>query len=198
MQANAVISADRRYVRITTIPFFSAIRGVVQYNLQTGVTSQGQSDAAFANLDLQLNNAVPGGAAGPGAGGGAGGGGAGGGGGGSTPTETITVRETEQPRLDVNTQAVVTRTAPTLDSLWRVRLEIRPQDPLEFPDSGDPNKKIYEVEIQPFSTVAVFRIRGLASFQTATIFAETVEGPQQQLTSQTTVFIIGTNPPDPP
>ena len=34
MSANAVISADRRYVRITAFPFFSLIKGVVQYNLQ--------------------------------------------------------------------------------------------------------------------------------------------------------------------
>ena len=55
MQANAVISADRRYVRITTLPFFSTIKGVVQYNLQQGVTDQGQSDEAFQNLDINID-----------------------------------------------------------------------------------------------------------------------------------------------
>jgi hypothetical protein len=56
MQANAVVSADRRYVRITCIPFFSHIKGVVQYNIQTGVTEQGQTDAAFADLDIGIND----------------------------------------------------------------------------------------------------------------------------------------------
>ena len=55
MQANAVISADRRYVRITTRPFFSTIKGVVQYNLQSGVTDQGESDQAFQNLDINID-----------------------------------------------------------------------------------------------------------------------------------------------
>ena len=53
--ANAVISADRRYVRITTLPFFSTIKGVVQYNLQTGVTDQAESDTAFQNLDINID-----------------------------------------------------------------------------------------------------------------------------------------------
>ena len=56
MQANAVVSADRRYVRITCIPFFSNIKGVVQYNIQTGVTEQGQTDQAFADLDIGIDN----------------------------------------------------------------------------------------------------------------------------------------------
>ncbi len=56
MQANAVVSADRRYVRITCIPFFSHIKGVVQYNIQTGVTEQGQTDTAFADLDIGIDN----------------------------------------------------------------------------------------------------------------------------------------------
>ncbi len=50
MQANAVVSADRRYVRITCVPFFSHIKGVVQYNIQTGVTDQAETDAAFGGL----------------------------------------------------------------------------------------------------------------------------------------------------
>ena len=50
MKANAVISADRRYVRITALPFFSTIKGVVQYNMQTGVTDQAQSDQAFQDV----------------------------------------------------------------------------------------------------------------------------------------------------
>ena len=55
MQANAVISADRRYVRITALPFFASVKGVVQYNLQSGVTDQGQSDEAFQNLDINID-----------------------------------------------------------------------------------------------------------------------------------------------
>ena len=76
MQANAVISADRRYVRITTLPFFSTIKGVVQYNLQSGVTDQGESDEAFQNLDINIDQ--DGGQNGGADGGGGGGGNAGG------------------------------------------------------------------------------------------------------------------------
>jgi len=54
MEANAVVSADRRYVRITAVPFFSSVKRVVQYNLQTGVTDQTESDQAFANADLNI------------------------------------------------------------------------------------------------------------------------------------------------
>ena len=56
MQANAVVSADRRYVRITCVPFFSHIKGVVQYNIQTGVTAQGETDQAFADLGIGIEN----------------------------------------------------------------------------------------------------------------------------------------------
>jgi hypothetical protein len=55
MKANAVISADRRYVRITALPFFSTIKGVVQYNMQSGVTDQAESDEAFQNLDINID-----------------------------------------------------------------------------------------------------------------------------------------------
>jgi len=55
MKANAVISADRRYVRITALPFFSSIKGVVQYNMQSGVTDQAESDTAFQNLDINID-----------------------------------------------------------------------------------------------------------------------------------------------
>ena len=64
MQANAVVSADRRYVRITSVPFFSLIKGVVQYNIQTGVTDQGQTDQAFEDLDLDVPAPDGGGAGG--------------------------------------------------------------------------------------------------------------------------------------
>ncbi len=64
MQANAVVSADRRYVRITSIPFFSLIKGVVQYNIQNGVTDQGQTDQAFGDLDLDVATGAGGGAGG--------------------------------------------------------------------------------------------------------------------------------------
>jgi len=36
MTANAVVSADRRYVRITPTPFFSDIREVVRFNFVSG------------------------------------------------------------------------------------------------------------------------------------------------------------------
>ena len=55
MKANAVISADRRYVRITALPFFSTVKGVVQYNMQSGVTDQAESDTAFQNLDINID-----------------------------------------------------------------------------------------------------------------------------------------------
>ena len=40
--ASAVISADRRYVRITCVPFFSAIREVNIFNMATGDNTQGR------------------------------------------------------------------------------------------------------------------------------------------------------------
>jgi hypothetical protein len=36
MQATAVISADRRYVRISSLPFFSSIGNVSTFNFATG------------------------------------------------------------------------------------------------------------------------------------------------------------------
>ena len=55
MSVNAVISADRRYVRITALPFFSNIRAVVQFNLQTGVDPMGM-DADLGQLDIDIDN----------------------------------------------------------------------------------------------------------------------------------------------
>lgn len=40
--ATAVVSADRRYVRITCVPFFSAIREVNIFNMATGENTQGR------------------------------------------------------------------------------------------------------------------------------------------------------------
>jgi len=66
----AIISADRRYVRITPAPFFSQIGQVRTFNFITGTSAPGGGGGAGG-----------GGAGGGGAGGGgAGGGGAGGGG----------------------------------------------------------------------------------------------------------------------
>ena len=44
MMAMAVISADRRYVRITPFPFFSSIGQVTTFNLQRG--SMGSSNSS--------------------------------------------------------------------------------------------------------------------------------------------------------
>jgi hypothetical protein len=65
MFAQAVVSADRRYVRITTTPLFSGVGQVTQFNFSGGA-AQGTGGAG-------------GGGGGGGAGGGMGGGGAGGG-----------------------------------------------------------------------------------------------------------------------
>ena len=66
MMGTAVISGDRRYVRITSFPFFSDILAVDTFNFVSGQTNGG---------------AGGGGAGGGGAGGGGFGGGGGGGGG---------------------------------------------------------------------------------------------------------------------
>ena len=44
MAATAVISADRRYVRVTVIPIFSAIGKVLKFNIQTGEIGDGDPD----------------------------------------------------------------------------------------------------------------------------------------------------------
>ncbi len=54
MSVNAVISADRRYVRTTALPFFSNIKAVTQFNLTTGVTDR-DSDFATADIDIGAN-----------------------------------------------------------------------------------------------------------------------------------------------
>jgi hypothetical protein len=51
MSVNAVISADRRYVRITALPFFSNIVGVTQFNLSQGVTG---IDTDLGGLDVDI------------------------------------------------------------------------------------------------------------------------------------------------
>ena len=103
MQANAVISADRRYVRITAVPFFSTIKKVVQYNLQSGVTDQAESDQAFTNADLNVAD------------GGDGGGDADGGGG---TTESILVSVPSPISVGANPNSgVVTRTGATTEAL---------------------------------------------------------------------------------
>ncbi|MDG2409898.1 MAG: hypothetical protein P8M53_12890, partial [Pirellulales bacterium] len=109
MQANAVISADRRYVRITTLPFFSTIKGVVQYNLQTGVTDQGQSDEAFQNLDINIDQ--DGGQNGNADGGG------GGGGGGAGFVLTVSVPAPLPASFGPGPLGVVSRTGSTAEAL---------------------------------------------------------------------------------
>ncbi len=44
MSVTAVVSADRRYVRITALPFFSDIRSVAQFNLATGLVAEDGGD----------------------------------------------------------------------------------------------------------------------------------------------------------
>lgn len=51
MSVNAVISADRRYVRITALPFFSQITAVTQYSIQSGVTG---TDTDFVDISIDV------------------------------------------------------------------------------------------------------------------------------------------------
>ncbi|MEK6250189.1 MAG: hypothetical protein N2C12_18535, partial [Planctomycetales bacterium] len=51
MRVNAVISADRRYVRITALPFFSQINAVTQYSIQSGVTG---TDTDFVDITIDV------------------------------------------------------------------------------------------------------------------------------------------------
>jgi hypothetical protein len=93
--ATAVVSADRRYVRITCVPYFSAVSQVHTFSISSGVTQntgggtggQGFSGGGngFGAVGGGGNAANPGGGAGGvgGAGGGAGGGAAGGAGAGN-------------------------------------------------------------------------------------------------------------------
>ena len=46
MSGIAIISADRRYVRITPIPFFSQIGDVTTFNFVTGDTGNGGGGGA--------------------------------------------------------------------------------------------------------------------------------------------------------
>ena len=77
MMAMAVISADRRYVRITSLPFFSQIGQVVTFNVGSGASASGSSGAPGGGAGGASGF---GGGGGGGAGGGMGGGGMGGGG----------------------------------------------------------------------------------------------------------------------
>ncbi len=56
MSVNAVISADRRYVRITALPFFSGVAAVTQFNLQQGVTGI-DNDLGNVDIDIGANDA---------------------------------------------------------------------------------------------------------------------------------------------
>ncbi len=90
LSTNAVISADRRYVRITALPFFSGIAEVNVFNMQTGAGGmnnqgmgggQGTGGQGFGGMGGGGGGGFGGGGGG-GFGGGGGGGGFGGGGGG--------------------------------------------------------------------------------------------------------------------
>ena len=52
MSATAVISADRRYVRITALPFFSQVGNVSTFNVAQGT-------AANAAQNNGVNNQAP-------------------------------------------------------------------------------------------------------------------------------------------
>ena len=91
MSVQAVISADRRYVRITALPFFSGVTSVDTFNINSGPVDETE----FFDVDENLNDADAdadgdagadgdggGGGDGDGDGGGGGGGGGGGDGGG--------------------------------------------------------------------------------------------------------------------
>jgi hypothetical protein len=87
MASTAVISADRRYVRITSVPLFSAVSEVHTFSIANGATQStpgvGTGGAGFSGFGGQGQGgqgALGGGGAGGGAGGGVGGGGLGGGG----------------------------------------------------------------------------------------------------------------------
>ncbi|MEK6235902.1 MAG: hypothetical protein N2C14_14435, partial [Planctomycetales bacterium] len=68
MSAQAVISADRRYVRFTGVPFFSGIGDVTTFNIGTGETSRMPFNNDNVGSD-DIAGAGGGGAAGGGAGG---------------------------------------------------------------------------------------------------------------------------------
>jgi len=95
-------------VRITALPFFSSIKGVVQYNMQSGVTDQGQSDEAFQDLDeIDQQDAD-----GP-----DGGGGGGGGGGSGGLVLTVSVPAPLPRSFGPEPAGVVSRTGSTAESL---------------------------------------------------------------------------------
>jgi len=82
--ARAVVSADRRYVRITAVPLFSGVGTVTTFSFSGG--DPGGGDLGAGGGDLGAGGGIPGGAGGGipgGAGGGAGGGFPGGAGGGA-------------------------------------------------------------------------------------------------------------------
>ena len=58
LSTNAVISADRRYVRITALPFFSGVTAVTQFNLGAGVTDIDLDQAAI-DIDIGQDRAQP-------------------------------------------------------------------------------------------------------------------------------------------
>jgi hypothetical protein len=84
MFARAVVSADRRYVRITCTPLFSGVGNVTTFNFQTGGVSTAPSSSPAAQGGAGVGGgAGAGAAAGVGGGAGAGVGGAAGAGGGA-------------------------------------------------------------------------------------------------------------------
>ncbi len=68
MMATAVISADRRYVRIAALPFFSAIGDVQTFNYTTGQTATTSTGGGIPGQGGAVGGGLPGGAAGGAAG----------------------------------------------------------------------------------------------------------------------------------
>jgi hypothetical protein len=62
MTATAVISADRRYVRITAVPLFSQVGDVIVFSLQSGVVQVMPANMNAANncnmnmINANMNN----------------------------------------------------------------------------------------------------------------------------------------------
>lgn len=80
MLAYAVVSADRRYVRVDVLPFFSAVGEVNTFNFATGANQRGRGGTGGAGFSGLFGGGFGGGGFGGGFGGGGFGGGFGGGG----------------------------------------------------------------------------------------------------------------------
>ncbi len=64
LAVNAVISADRRYVRITAVPLFSGISEVNTFNMQTGANEEGRGGTGGQGFGSMFGNQGTGGGGG--------------------------------------------------------------------------------------------------------------------------------------